>query len=269
MSSRILSRSVRRRSNTNLDFAGVAHGLVDGPVHAHHVPRSLRNQAPQALQCLAYLGAAQGGGPRVVLVAALQGRLDGGAVAGGAPDPHPSRTMSRMAHRRPAAGADPLGPAVMGTLLVFQPFEEIIDQLFTGHAPQLFPAQAECLGQLVRFPQPLVEQGPDRVVKWELLRRALLHAGKKAHEDLVVGVEIPLALHQDCPGYSIEVVPGDDEPQGKGLLQPEKGGRGHRYAAFPQVVKEGNEHVRAPYSQDSVCVRAFSRSLLFLNRTPR
>jgi hypothetical protein len=121
------------------------------------------------------------------------------------PHAHAAGMIAGVAHRRRAAGADPLAAAVVAPVLVLEPLLEIVDQFLggqfrfswssstPGHRP--WPWDFEAIapagpGQVIQLYPHVGQFGPFKMV------------GK----NLIVQVEIALAFHQDGPGGGVELV---------------------------------------------------------------
>ncbi len=96
--------------------------------------------------------------------------------------------------------------------------------------------------------QPFREECLGDVGKLRIFHILDLHSLEIVGEHLVVGVEIAFALDEDGPGGRIEVVEGEDQAQGKGLLQAKKGGGGDGDTLFTEHIEEADKHSLPPFT---------------------
>ncbi len=230
----------------DVDLPAVAYRLVDGLVDVHHVPGARRGHPAQFLQGLADLTLRQGAFLGVVPVAPLHGHLDGRLVPRAPAHPHPSRVVPGVAHRRRPLRADPPVASVVGLRLLLEAVEEVPDQLLRRHLRQLLLFDAQGRRDVLGALQPLLQEGPGHLGQLLVLRLLQDHSAEMVGEHLVIGVEVPLALHQNRPGGGVEVLHGADEPHPQRLLEFQKGRGLYGNTPVTEGIEEFNEHVLLP-----------------------
>jgi hypothetical protein len=107
--------------------------------------------------------------------------------------------IAGVAHRRRAAGANPLAAAVVATVLVLEPFLEIVDKFFRCHAVQLVFIHAQGIGHGLGILEPLFQQCPGHFIDLQALHVGQFGPLEMVGEHLIEQVEVALAFHQDGP----------------------------------------------------------------------
>ena len=79
---------------------------------------------------------------------------------------------------------------------------------FGAQFAQIFFIDPEDLCQLSRIFQPLLEQGTGDLGQFDFVRLLQLNTLKPMSKNLVVEIEVSLALHQDRTGTRIKIVDG-------------------------------------------------------------
>ena len=175
------------------------------------------------------------------------------------------------------ARPDPAIPAVVGLLLLLQPIEKVLDQLLRCELSERLGVESQRLRHLLRMLQPFREERLGDVGQLDIFHILDLRPLEIVGEHLVVGIEIAFAFDEDGTGGRVEIVEGDDQAQGKGLLQAKKGGGGDGNPLFAEHIEESDKHDLMPPEKASplylrarpACWSARFRSTLFLKSTPR
>ena len=212
---------------------------VDGGVHVQLVRRALSREPAQPAQRHLDVARAQFDLVVQVPVLALLPHLDRAAMLAGPADAHPLRIVAAVAERAGPAGADPLVPALVPTLLLLQALLQRLHQLF--EATQGLDLRLLLVGQifLVEQLQPVLGHvqrgfvaGPDG-----------FDPGEHLAEHLIEPVVVFLVLDQHRPRQMVEVI---DPPPGHilvhGLHQVEPFLHRHGHFRVAQGGEEGEEH---------------------------
>jgi len=95
---------------------------------------------------------------------------------------------------------------VVGLGLLLQAIEEVLDELLGGHLLKFLFVHPEGGGHPCRVFEPLLEQGLRDVGQLVGLGVLQLHPPEVVEEDLVIEIEMALALHQQGPCDGVEVL---------------------------------------------------------------
>jgi hypothetical protein len=181
----------------------------------------------------------------IVPIAAVQGHLHGGLVAGDAAHPHPARMIAGVTDRRCPAGADPAVAAVVLPVLILEARLEIVQQLFGGQPLQFFVIYTQRIGHFPWVAQPLLQQAPGHLVEFQALHVGQLGPGKRMGKDLVVAIEIALAFDQDGPAGRVKSDNDPINPVLRARCRVKKGGRTDRHPAILEGIKKIDEHQKS------------------------